>query len=459
MKIKKAPVIATLVVAITALLFFTLRTKEAAHELLHNVRKSDFEVMIMTSGELRSKSNTRITAPTELQESGIYQIKIAEMVPEGTTVKEGEFVASLDNSGLIEKLNTQRLEIEKMNAEFTKAKLDTMLELRAIRDDIVNLRYDLKQKLLEKEQSKYEAPAEINRVQLDYEKSERALKQKEENYLTKKIQAQTKLQIIGSDMAQVNNRMNMLNQLMARLTIKAPKSGMVTYERNWNGQKRAVGSQIELWNNTVATLPDLTQMEVVTYVNEVDVQRVKVGQAVEVGLDASPEKKLKGLVRSVANIGEGRPNSDAKVFEVLIEVLTKDEDLRPSMTTSCKILAEKYADVVQIPLESLFADGAVSFVYKKTDGKISRQQVGVHTTNETAALVTNGLQPNDVVFLSQPTDTAGMVLNKIDLKNSVKPVQLIKTDSTLVKQLAAEAAKLSKQQAAAPTSGIIVIEN
>ena len=64
-----------------------------------------------------------------------------------------------------------------------------------------------------------------------------------------------------------------------------------------------------------------------------DVLGVDLGQTVEVGLDAYPDKKLAGKVIRVANVGEERPNSDAKVFEVSVEIQGTDPTLRPSMTT------------------------------------------------------------------------------------------------------------------------------
>ncbi|MGV3765908.1 MAG: efflux RND transporter periplasmic adaptor subunit [Chitinophagaceae bacterium] len=459
MKKNKPLLVALLIIAAAVLAYFLFfRKKETSAELVHQVKKGDFEVMITTSGELRSKSNTRIMAPPELQQVGVYQIKISDMVAEGSTVKEGEFVASLDNSSLMDKMNQQRIEIEKMNAQIKQATLDTMLEMRGLRDEIQNLEYDLKQKVLEKEQSRFEAPAEINRVQLDYEKTERTLKQKKENYKTKQIQAQTKLQIYGSDMAQLMNRNERLMRLMQQLNITAPKGGMVTYEKNWNGQKKSVGSQIDMWNPTVATLPDLTQMEVFTYVNEVDVQRVRVGQKVSIALDASPDKKLDGVVKSVANIGEERPNSDAKVFEVLIDVTTKDDELRPAMTVSCKILTEKYKDVVQVPLESIFSESAKSFVYTRKDGALQKQQVVVHSSNETAAIISNGLTGGETIFLSLPADTAGLAFKAIDTKKTIKPAQLITLDSSLIKQMKEMAAKEAKQTGPV-SSGMIIIES
>ena len=101
---------------------------------------------------------------------------------------------------------------------------------------------------------------------------------------------------------------------------------MVIYVREWNGKKKGVGSQWNAWDNTVATLPDLSQMESQTYINEVDVRKIAVGQKVAITLDADPTKKLAGTVTQIANVGEQRPNQDSKVFEVKVEVTKAGHD-------------------------------------------------------------------------------------------------------------------------------------
>lgn len=436
-------------------LFF--RSKKVSSDIIYDVKKKGFEVNILTTGELRSKSMTRISIPTKLQQLGIYQIKISDMVAEGTLVKQGEFVASLDNSDVSNKIRDQQLNIDKKNAEIKQASLDTMIDLRNLRDEIVNLKFDLQQKILEKEQSRYEAPAEIKRVELDYEKTERTLKQKEDNYKTKQIQTQTKMQILGSDLKQLTNSMEGLTSILSQLSINAPKSGMLVYEKNWNGQKKSVGTQVEVWNPTIANLPDLTQMEVLTYVSEVDIQKVKVGQKVEIGIDAAPEKKLNGIVKSVANIGEEKPNSDAKVFEVLIDVLTQDPIIKPAMTVSCKIATEKYNDALQVPLEAIFNDTGGSFVFKRIDGSTVKQYVKIFTINESSALISNGVQAEDKVFQSLPRDTSGLKIVKTDSTKEIKPLQLLTIDTAEVRRMKEQAAAEGKSQGDNSGGGIIIV--
>lgn len=419
--------------------FFFFGKEAGSIALTAQVKKGKFEVVIITSGELRSRSQTRIAAPARLTQVGIYQVKISRMVPEGTTVKKGDFVAALDKSDIATKIDQQQLDLDKQEAEYTQARLDTMMQLRTARDELVNLRYDLKRMKLEKEQSKFEAPSVIQNAQLDYEKALRTLKQAEENYKTKQVQAETRMQIIGSDLAQRQNRMKQYMDVLGQMDIMAPKDGMVIYYKSRDGRKREVGSLFQLWDGgTVATLPDLNQMEVVTYVNEVDMQKVKMGQKVTIGLDAAPDKKLEGIVRSIATIGQQKPNSDAKVFEVLINVITKDPTLRPAMTTSCRILSEMFDKGLQIPLEAIYNDHKSSFVFADDHGHLAKKEVKILTVNETSALISNGLTEGEKVYLSLPDDTSGLKLVALDAKNLVVPQQLSTIDTAMVKRMQAE---------------------
>lgn len=425
-----------LLIIIGAASYFLFFRKSAGQAAVYTeVKQGGFQLWVVTTGELRSQVRTNITIPQGLRQINVYQIKISQLIPEGTLVKKGDFVASLDNADILTKLNDQQLELDKLEAQYTQTKLDTMLNLRSARDELVNLRFDLEQKLLEKEQSKYEAPSVIRQVELEYDKAARTLKQKEDNYKTKQVQAQTQMQIIGADLQRRKNGMKAITDVLAETTIKAPKEGMVIYEKNWDGTKRTVGSVLQIWDGgTVATLPDLTKMEVVTYVNEVDIQKVRVGQKAEIGLDASPDKHLQGIVKSVASIGQQKPNSDAKVFEVLINVLTKDSTLRPAMTTSCRILSESYQNGLQIPLEAIYNNRHDSYVFKLVNGRPVEQQIQVAAVNETSALLSNGLKPGEKVFLSLPADTSGLnwiALNPAD-KLTLHPVNTI--DSAWVRE-------------------------
>lgn len=400
-------------IALIVILFFAFRKKTTQKELYTTVKKGPFEVIVTTTGELQAKNETEIALPSELRSLGVYQIKITDLIPEGSIVKEGDFVAELDKSEIMTKMNESMLNVQKWQSELKQAMLDTTLTLRTARDEMLNQKYMVEQKKLEKEQSKFEAPAILRNAEIEYEKSQRNYEQQLENYKTKVMQAKTKVAIIQADLSKAQNTLDGFVNIMGKLSIMAPQSGMLIYAKDWDGKKRVVGTAINPWDPTVATLPDLSIMEVVTYVSEVDIQKVKTNFEVEIGLDSDPNKKLKGKINSVASIGEQKPNSDAKVFEVIIDVLTKDTTLKPSMTTSCKIFCANFKDILYTPIEAVQRDGNIFYVYVKEGAKIYKQEVRTGLSNETDIIINEGVKENMTLLLSTPRDTAKMEYKKL----------------------------------------------
>ncbi len=408
MKKNKGKILLLAGALIIVLVYFLFIAKAASNDIVTKVVEGDFNVVVTNTGELRAKNYTEISAPSNLRQVNIWQIKISNLVAEGTVVKEGEFVAELDKTEIMNKLNDEALNVQKKQSEFKQTQLDTTLTMRDARDELINLQYAVEEKKLTKDQSIYEPPAVLRQAEIEYEKAVRNLEQKKQNYKTKKEQSATKMIIIGSELAKAQNRLNELTTTLQQLTITAPKSGMVIYAKEWDGKKKIVGSTVNTWDPTVANLPDLRTMESVTYINEVDIQKVKVNQTVEIGLDAQPGKKLKGIVKSVASIGEQKPNSEAKVFEVVIDVITADTSLRPAMTTSNGISTNTLKKVLNVPIEAIHAEGAQSFVYKKVGTAIVKQAVKTGASNETNTVILSGLLSQEEVYLSMPKDTIGL---------------------------------------------------
>jgi RND family efflux transporter MFP subunit len=380
----------------------------AEANLVAPVKHGDFKVLVTTTGELRASKFVQVTGPAQAQSVNVYQTKISSIVPEGSVVKEGDVIAELDRGPVATRLNDVTLNLQKAQAEFTTAQLDSALNLAQSREDVRTAEYGLEEKKIAKEQAAYEAPSIKRQAEIDYEKAQRALDQSKRNLETKTKQAVAKMSSVGADLGRQQNQLKNIQDVMGSFTVKAPSPGMVIYVREWNGKKKGVGSQWSPWDPTVATLPDLSQMESDTYINEVDVRKIAIGQKVQITLDADPTKKLEGTVAQVANVGEQRPNQDSKVFEVKINVTKADTTLRPGMTTANSIETASIPNVLSIPLEAVIPEGGFSYVYKKDGSHIVKQMIEPGATNDNEIIVKKGLMKDDHVLLTVPTDKTGI---------------------------------------------------
>lgn len=393
-----------LVVALAVFLLVRGNTKSESAEILASVEHGTFRVEIETTGELEAKNSVKILGPSTLRDFRIWNVTIQNIIDEGTVVKKGDWVATLDKSEFQGRFNEKQIELDKAQSKFVQVQLDTTLQMRQSRDELINLKYAVEENKIRLEQSKFEPPATIKQAEIDVDKSKRAYEQALENYKIKNRQNIEKMREVAAELRKVQQEYTRMTEISESFNVTAPEPGMVIYTKNWDGTPIKAGSQINMWEPTVATLPDLTKMLSKTYVNEVDVRKVKAGQPVEIGLDAYPDKQLGGKVIRVANVGEQKPNSDAKVFLVEIEIDGTDPTLRPSMTTSNKVIAKVLDSVNYIPLEGLHSQyDSIIYVYKKDGLNIVKQEVVVGETNSNEAVITAGLSPGDRIFLSVPT--------------------------------------------------------
>lgn len=412
-------VIAGSVVAIVILYFiFSPGATGIGSDIIVPVKSGPFTVEIATTGELKAQRSVQVMGPMRARQFRINQLTIERMVDEGTVVKEGEFIASLDKSELFGRVADAQTNLDQELAQYEQVQLDTALKLRQQRDNILNLEYNVEEQKLVLEQSKYEPPATIKQNEFNFQKSVRDLEQAKENYKIMIKQEQARMAERAARLREVQQEFTQMQEVLEEFTIVAPQDGMVIYETNWNGSKIAEGSQISAWSPVVATLPDLTSMQSITYVNEVDIRKVKVGQSVTIGLDAFPEKTLTGKVSRVANVGQQRPNSDAKVFEVVILVNESDPLLRPAMTTSNAIIAEKLENVVYVPLEAIHVlNDSINYVHKSNGVK---QEVKLGLSNSNDVVIEKGLDEDDNVYLSIPNWGDGVAVNLIDELNGTR---------------------------------------
>ena len=452
---KKILIIAGIVLAISALIAFNKMTsKNKVANIYTQVKNGTFEITVTNTGELIAERSLDVKGPEIGQSNNQNQggggggnqgrggsggggggggmqmrvttgsdmhaadLKIQDIVPEGTIVKEGDFIAQLDRSSYANTLKDERDNLTTLQTNLEMKILDTAVVLTNLRDDIKNQRYVVEEASITLAQSKFEPPATIRQAELTLDKAKRALEQRKRGYDLRVAQTLSELRREKLRLTRGTRLVTDLEDFLAKFTITAPSSGMVIYKKERNGTKRKAGSNVNPFDRIIATLPDLSSMISKTYVNEIEISKIKLGQQVNINVDALPKKAFTGKVFSIANIGEVLPNSDAKMFEVQIKVNETDPELRPSMTTGNKIIIKTFDNVVYIPSESVQAGAdSIPFVYEKNKTK---QIVLLGESNEKNVIVEQGLEAGTTIYLTPPAESESFKLVGKDLIAKIK---------------------------------------
>ena len=427
---RKLVLTATIVAGLLLAALFLLRgNKVESLAISTEVKRGPFEVLVLSSGQLEAQNSENITVPPSLRDRDlrIYEIKITDLVEEGTVVDSGDYVATLDQKAVEEILTTAREELEQAENAFQDAKMDSNLTLSNYRDQIINAKEEVEAQQIVLDESVYESPSIIRKAEMDLDRAKRKLEQEIKGYELKKRQAVSKVERSKIEVRQRSKRVEKLEDVYNSLEIIAPKSGMVIYGKDRMREKIKVGSTVSPWMPTIATLPDLSSMLSITYVNEIDISRVKSGQKVKIGVDAIPEKSLEGEVVSVANIGQQMPKSDAKIFEVKIRVFGDVSGLKPAMTTSNIIQTSAIPDTLYLPAEAVFENDSVQFVYLGENEPV-KQIVDLGDQNENYILIRKGIEEGDKVLLAEPENMEEWTYKGWDIYEEIKNRKALETE-------------------------------
>lgn len=404
---KKTLITAGIVIFFTIIaltLFNKLTSKKDDSNLFAEVEKGEFEIAITAAGELLAEYSRDIKAPEIAQGRDFHaqEIKITDLVAEGTEVKEGDYIATLDRTQFDNTLKDETERLKTFRTDLETKMLDTAVTLTGLRDAIKNQRHTVEEAEITLRNSKYEPPTTIRQAEINLNKQQRMLEQSQRSYRLRVAMADRDVRNQRMWVSRIERRVSDLEEVLAGFVVKAPSSGMVIYKKDRRGNKIKTGSSINPFERVVATLPDLSSMLSKIYVSEIEISKVKAGQTVKINVDAFPEKTYTGKIFAVANIGEKLPNTDSKVFEVMIKIDGSDPALRPTMTTGNKVIVKTLSDVVFIPTEAVNtgADG-IPFVYTKNKTK---KIVIPGDSNEKYIVIEQGLKPGEKVYLAQPPD-------------------------------------------------------
>ncbi len=420
---KKRSILIGVGVFIAIIIFFVSKVNQSSSnegDVYTEVKFGQFRSEVTASGELSAKNSVNILGPKSMQQVGIWETTISDIIAEGTVVEKGDYVARLDASQLGQNIQQMTNDLAISQARYEEVKLDTAMELRKARDEMDNQLFAMEKQKLVLENSEYEPPAVIKEKRMELSRAEKKYNQSLENYDLQKQKAVAKVKAAEVEVMDDKRKLDFYQKVASDFIIKAPEPGMLIYKRDYRGNKIAQGGRVAAFDPTVATLPDLSTMISKTYINEVDINTVSSGQVVEIGLDAFPDKKLTGTVIDVANMGQQRPNSDSKVFQVVVEINESDTTLRPGMSTSNKIVAQVIEEALYIPVEAVHSQGdSITYVVVRDGLNLTKKEIQLGLSNSDEVIVEAGLKEGQSIFLSDPLGLEGKSIEMLEKNKAI----------------------------------------
>ncbi|MSR83109.1 MAG: HlyD family efflux transporter periplasmic adaptor subunit [Candidatus Latescibacteria bacterium] len=381
----------------------------------------------LKGGELEAIKSEQIISP---QVRG--QLKITKLWPEGEKVEVGNLVVQFDPTEFGKRVTETEQALEGSKASLETTKANQGVEISRQESDIENQKAQLRLSQLQVEKMKFEASIQKETSKLEARKAELSLEQAYKRFEAQKVVNAAELRKTELEVAQKERELEQAKKDLANLDVHAEKPGIVVYEKVWKaGRMEKIRVGDEPWGGQkLITLPDLSRMQVKTFVNEVDVDKLKVGQRTVINLDALPEFTFHGSITNIATLGhEKEGEKNVKVFDVTLAIDEEDARLKPGMTAACDVIIETIPPPapeipgavknetaletspaglpLYIPLDAVFEKDGKTLVYRLEKGKAQPREVKLGKKNENYVIVEEGLSAEDRITLRDPTLATG----------------------------------------------------
>ncbi len=188
------------------------------------------------------------------------------------------------------------------------------------------------------------------------------------------------------------------------MKVTAPVSGMIIHKDVEEGEM-VVSSESYSGGTVLITIADLSQMIILTDINEVDIGKISLGREAKITIDAFPDKKFDGEIIHIspmATIG----NNNIRTFEVKVSIEDNLKELRPGMSANVTIIGKTRKQVVTIPIQAIFQDeNGNDVVYRvKSDTLISSAIVKTGIIDLQKVEILEGVAEGDTISLVEKYD-------------------------------------------------------
>lgn len=325
------------------------------------VKKRTIDEKVSASGRIFPEKEVKISSDVSGEIVELY-------VMEGDSVRAGQLLAKIDPEAYVSAV--QRGEANVSGARAQLAVTKSTRESSIAQKEQIQSQLSNAQKILDRNkqlltdgiisQADYDqASTSVDNLKANLRAAEASIRSAEEN-------------IKGSEFS-IESAQATLKELktnLGRTTIKAPVGGIVSSLSVEQGE-RVVGT-IQMTGTEMMRVANLNSMEVQVDVSENDIVRVKLGDKVDVEVDAYLDEKIRGTVSEIANSASNIAGAAASLntdqvtnFAVKIrldadsykKLVTPKQKypFRPGMSASVDIYTNQAKDVITIPIQAVTA--------------------------------------------------------------------------------------------------------
>lgn len=368
----------------------------------------DLDQTIRVTGETAAQTFANITSPRMEGREGNQGLTILTLVPNGTLVKRGDIVATIDAAGLRDHLDEIRDLAAQAQADIDRRKAEQAVDWTALQQTLRVAKATLDKALLDQKMASLKTSLDREILQLAVDEAQARYTELTKDLVTKKQSQESEIRTLELTRRRHERHAQRHVSDLEKFTLRSPIDGMAVMQQQWAGDQfrlTRLGDQVRAGQVFVKIVTPASLVLDGT-VSQSDSGRVQLGQPATVSFDAYPDLKLPGHVSAIGAIAVRgwRQQYYIRNVRVVVQLDRLDPRMIPDLSGAAEVMLHRQASQLLIPRAAVHERGGTAYVYVKTPQGLARRNVTLGDRNTLYTVVTQGLSAGEAVSVVPTAD-------------------------------------------------------
>ncbi len=371
------------------------------------VRKGNVDIVVHSSGELRTSHTMMLTAPSV----GGGALQITKLLPTSTPVRKGDVVIEFDPSEQRYKLEQNRSELLQAEQEIIKANADDAVLAAQDKVAVLKAKYDVRRAQLDVQKNEISSSIDAKKNDLALLQALRVQAEIDKDLQSHRESGRASIFLAKEKYNKAKLLMDEAQQNIDKMRVLAPMDGLVSIQKN-QGDFSFSGMSIPDFHTgdqanpgaAIVQIVDPLGLEMSAHLTEQNANNIKVGQPVLVTFDALPGSTFNATVKSVGSMSAPSifGGDTGGTFDVTITLTKIDKRLHAGFSAKMVFVGDQKKNVLYMPRQAVFLKDGKRIVYVKHGNSYDQQIVNISGETESRSIV-DGLPEGTQIALIDPT--------------------------------------------------------
>jgi HlyD family secretion protein len=364
------------------------------------VAQKDFVRRVRVHGIVEAVESHTIAAP-RLSGQGLNTLIITRLVKGGAAVRKGDVLVEFDRQAQLKNVLDKEAEYKGLVAQISKKQAEQAAARAA--DETELKKAEDAQKTAELEVKKNEIVSRIDAEKniQNLEQAKATFQQLTQTFDLKRQAAKAELRILEIQRDRALTAMRWAQANTQKMLVHSSMDGVAVINSMWKGGSM---SDVQEGDEVRAGFPFMQvvnpgRMHVRARVNQADIEELRVGQSVHIGLDAYPELSFEGKIESIAAVAQTSAFSGkTRTLLVFFSINGNDPKLLPDLSSAVDIELARHPNALVAQRDTVFTENGKSFVKVKIGSGYEKREVKLGAANDVEQVIVSGVEKGAVLL-------------------------------------------------------------